>query len=293
MPASKIAPVSIIFVIAPPQIAQFLWIGGALSVMEQLCLRSFLDHDYEVHLYTYGEVSGIPAGVRLMDGNEIIPRTRIFANGKGFGQGGYAGFADLFRYHLLYQRGGWWFDMDFVSIKRLPLPDHLWIASSFEGGWGDCANSCAIHAPPGHPVLARLCEESEKAVQAGDLYFGQIGPYLVQRIVRELALQSHVAPWWEFSPYPHTQISLTAYQGNLAWIKNLLRHTKYFSRQCLRSDFRAGYLRSGTRAVHLHNECWRAANRDKNARFHPACLYERLKRRHGMTTPVPKASAIR
>ncbi len=248
--------------------------------MERLCLRSFLDHGYDVNLYTYGDVAGVPVGVRLMDGCEILPRERIFTNAKGFGKGSYANFSDLFRYHLLHKRGGWWFDMDFVSIRRLPPPDGLWFASSFEGKGGACANCCAIHVPPGHPVMAHLCDEAEKAMQAGDLSFGQIGPYLIQRLMREQSLQSHLAPWWEFCPYPQQQIFLTAYQGNLVCVKNLLRQIKYFLRQLFSPVFRAGYIRQGTRAVHLHNECWRADKRDKNARFHPFCLYERLKRRH-------------
>ena len=38
------------------QIFQSLWIGPSLSKMEQLCIKSFVDHNLEYHLYTYGEV---------------------------------------------------------------------------------------------------------------------------------------------------------------------------------------------------------------------------------------------
>jgi predicted glycosyltransferase involved in capsule biosynthesis len=34
-----------------------------------------------------------------------------------------------------------------------------------------------------------------------------------------------------------------------------------------------------TRAVHLWHEMWRSAGQDKNAHYHPASLYEQLRRR--------------
>jgi hypothetical protein len=269
---------------ASAQVAQFLWIGGSLSLMEQLCLRSFLVHGYQVHLYTYGPVSGVPAGVSVLDGTEILPAERVFAYKNGWGRGSYAGFADLFRYHLLFQRGGWWFDTDFVSIHALPAPTSLWLASSFEGTAGTMANCCAMYAPtPGNPAVAWLRDAAERELATvPDIGFGQIGPYLLQKLVLEQGLERHVAPWFEFSPYPQAQIARVAYQGNRAWLIERLRFLKYLLRQAHDPAFRAGYIRKGTRAMHLHNELWSAAGRDKNARYHPRCLFERMKRRHGL-----------
>jgi len=266
------------------QVAQFLWIGGSLSLLEQLCLRSFVAHGYQVHLYTYGPVTGIPEGVRVLDGGEILSAERVFAYKNGWGRGSYAGFADLFRYHLLFQRGGWWFDTDFVSINPLPAPRDLWMASSFEGTAGPMANCCAMYAPaPGHPALAWLRDAAEhELATVPEIGFGQIGPYLLQKLVSEQNLERCVAPWFEFSPYPQAQIGRLAYQGNRAWIVERLRFVKYLLRQTRDPAFRAGYLRSGTRAMHLHNELWRDAGRDKNARYHRFSLFERLKRRHGL-----------
>ena len=35
-----------------------------------------------------------------------------------------------------------------------------------------------------------------------------------------------------------------------------------------------------TYAVHLWHEMWRSAAQDKNVHYHPACLYERLRRKY-------------
>ncbi len=58
-------------------IIQSLWIGKELSKIEQLCIASFIYHGCVFHLYTYEKVANVPAGVVLMDANEIIPK-KIF-----------------------------------------------------------------------------------------------------------------------------------------------------------------------------------------------------------------------
>ena len=59
-------------------IIQSLWIGEALSKMEQLSIKSFRDFGHEYHLYTYGTVKNIPEGTVVKDGNEIVPASARF-----------------------------------------------------------------------------------------------------------------------------------------------------------------------------------------------------------------------
>src|SRR5262245_22536768 len=105
------------------QTAQFLWIGETLSKMEMLCLSSFIRTGYNVQVYCYGELD-LPAGVIQKNAADILPYDQVFTyRAPGFGCGSFAGFADRFRYHLLYEKGGWWFDMDFVSIRIKSEPN--------------------------------------------------------------------------------------------------------------------------------------------------------------------------
>ena len=57
---------------------QSLWIGPRLTTMEQLTIRSFLEHGHEFRLYVYDRVDGVPEGTVVCDGNEVLPRSRIF-----------------------------------------------------------------------------------------------------------------------------------------------------------------------------------------------------------------------
>lgn len=58
-------------------IIQSLWVGDKLSVIEQLCIASFLKNGHEFHLYTYQDVGAVPNGAILQDANQIIPEENI------------------------------------------------------------------------------------------------------------------------------------------------------------------------------------------------------------------------
>ena len=99
-----------------------LWIGKDLSPVELLCISSFIANGHEFHLWAYDNIeTELPAGVILEKASDIIPKERVFCyrhfNQFGHGKGSYAGFSDIFRYKLLYEKGGWWVDMDVTCLK--------------------------------------------------------------------------------------------------------------------------------------------------------------------------------
>ena len=75
-----------------------LWIGGSLSYIEQVCLKSFVDHGHRTILYTYGEVGGVPEGVEVIDANLIFPNDNFIRHAKS---GSPAVHADAFRYRMI------------------------------------------------------------------------------------------------------------------------------------------------------------------------------------------------
>ncbi|MGI9337623.1 MAG: hypothetical protein ACR2P4_03835 [Gammaproteobacteria bacterium] len=100
-------------------VVQGLWIGGRLSALERLCIFSFCAHGHQFHLYHYDKLQNIPQaeGLRLINAEEILPRTAIFRHRKG----SLAYFADNFRWELMRQKGGWWMDMDTICIRPLDI----------------------------------------------------------------------------------------------------------------------------------------------------------------------------
>lgn len=266
------------------QTARFLWIGPRLSVMERLCLKSFVDVGYDVELYRYGDVEGVPDGVRSCDAAAILPHDQIFQRQSGFGAGGYAEFSDRFRYHLLYAKGGWWFDMDFAAIRLLPEPTDLRFCSTWEFEHGQCAMGAAMWCRPGDARVGELARRADEIFARQEAFdFGATGPFLVQSFIAERSLEENVAPWWEFCPFPWRMQNRMAYQTNTDWAKDCVRHVWQLYKQRTRPDFRAGYIRAETRAVHWHNEIWKAGGKDKDGRYHPWSPYGRLMRRHGVS----------
>ena len=95
-----------------------LWIGGSLTWLEQLCLKSFVDQGHPTFLYTYGEVKGVPEGVQIRDGNEILTTDRFITHGR---TGSVALFSDLFRFHLIAKDPEIiYVDTDVYSVRPFP-----------------------------------------------------------------------------------------------------------------------------------------------------------------------------
>tara|TARA_R100000008_G_scaffold86891_1_gene82492 strand:+ start:8618 stop:9340 length:723 start_codon:yes stop_codon:yes gene_type:complete len=235
-------------------IIQSLWIGKELSVMEQLCLSSFVKNGHEVHLYTYGDVKNVPQGVQVKDGNDILSRDMIFVYRE---HKSYSGFSNYFRYKLLYEKGGYWVDTDQVCLKHFDFPD-AYVFSSEEvmpfGEENQHINAGVIKAPKGNPVTKRafdICMSKEKE----KLVWGEIGPRLVKSSVETFQLQPFVKHFTAFCPIP----------GAL-W--------NIFLNPEVNFNFDDGVY-----GIHLWNEMWRRAEQDKNASYDPECLYEQLKRK--------------
>ena|SRR5208282_43405 len=110
---------------------QFFWSEGPLDWSGWLCLRSFTRYsDVTIHLYSYDRnlKLEIPKCI-CHDASEVFPR-EIYERVKNsfartYGEAaGYRETSDLFRYKLLYEKGGWYFDTDCILIKQLtPLFD--------------------------------------------------------------------------------------------------------------------------------------------------------------------------
>jgi len=102
-----------------------LWIGDSLSAMELLTLQSFLENGFNVMLWTYATSINAPGNVEIKDANEIIPKAQIFnysqSNKFGHGKGSFSGFSDIFRYKLLFDKGGIWVDMDITCLQQFQI----------------------------------------------------------------------------------------------------------------------------------------------------------------------------
>lgn len=238
-----------------------LWIGDRLGAMQRASIQSFLDAGHSYELFTYGPISGVPAGVRLVDGNEVTSAARIWRYTEFDSP---AGFSNQFRYRLLRERGGTWADLDVICLRPLPDADYLLPSQRHESEW---AATCLLRAPRRSPLLELACSAAE-AVDPATAVWGQTGPRLMTRLVTDLQLEA--LPIEAVCPidFPDWAMSVSDRASDRAEVE---RRTA--------SSF----------AVHLWHEMWRRAGADVENPGPAGCFYARVLERFD---PVRRGVAV-
>jgi len=178
----------------PPQVFQSLWLGPRLSPLEHLCLKSFVAHGHTFVLYAYEDVGNVPAGCAIEDARAIIDEDAVFAQQSGILAGSFSTFSDRFRYALLRARGGWWVDTDVLCLKR-DIPDPPYVFAKEDEHVYVCG---VLKAPSDSAFLSRAVARSR--LEPSEIAVSQIGPMLVNELVRELDLEDQA--WAREDLYP-------------------------------------------------------------------------------------------
>ena len=252
-----------------------LWIGDTLSLIEQLSLASFVKCGHEVELFTYNHVAMVPDGVTIRDANEILGKEKIFLYRE---RPSYAGFANWFRYIMLYKEGGVWIDTDMVCLKRFDFDSPLFFGMEAF----DRYNCAVVGAEPNLALFSFLARQVEnpndylpydtkkerktkfkrkylKGNQRGNVKWGETGPRGFTRAINHFELQSHGLPFTAFYPI-HSECWTAIFDDTFPSIE------AYFP---------------DTYAIHLWNEMMRRRDDfDKNRDFSKNSLLAALKRRY-------------
>lgn len=236
-------------------VIQSLWVGESISVMERVCISSFLKNGYDFHLYTYNPIEDIPVGTTIKDAREVLPTDKIF---KYKNYDSYAAFSNLFRYKLLYEKGGYWVDTDIICLKPfLDFSQYVFASERLEEGKEQVAN-CVIRAPRDSQVM-KYCFNIAYQKNPEELEWGETGPKLLSDAVEKFQMRSWVKKPEEFCPVDY-------------W--------KWDS--VLKAEPEKVLLRSlgSAQTLHLWNEMWRRSDIDKSQQFPASCLYEKFKKQY-------------
>lgn len=199
-----------------------LWIGGSLSWMEQLCLKSFVDQGQKITLFSYEDIPNVPAGVIRRDGREILDTDDFIKYEK---KDSFALFADYFRIHMIAQNPGMiWVDTDVYCHRPMDYDSDY--VMGFELPGGRRVNNAVLGLPADSAMLADMLgfmedrhaippflkqsqqEEYRAAAAAGQPVhvsqqpWGVWGPLMVTYFVHKHGLLGEVQPLAAFYPIP-------------------------------------------------------------------------------------------
>jgi len=177
-------------------VIQSLWIGNHLKPVHIMAMRSFLWCEHEYHLYCYEEIDNVPKGVVIKDAREILPEEAIFVCQTEPGKGSPSPFSDLFRWKLLYEKGGWWVDTDVLC--RTHWPDKLLVLASelsfiehVEGGFvrGEQIAPCVVKLPEKCPLANDAYEHCKALDRAKQCWTDPV------KMLNDLVKRHHLNDW--------------------------------------------------------------------------------------------------
>jgi hypothetical protein len=239
---------------------QSLWLGSRLPMMQRLSISSFLANGHNYHLYAYESLATVPEGTQLKDANEIVPRSLT----NNLECDSYAHFSDMFRYRLLFERGGWWADTDVVCLRPFAFPGRFVFSSEHrfvKGVLRDIPTTTVMRAPSGSETMDYLYTSSVDRGLVG-LEWNEIGSTLLAGVIDRYSLRAFALPPATFCPIP-----------------------MYVYNKVLDTDIQFSF-ESSTYAVHLWHEFWRRRGLDVEANFEPDCLYEQFKAKFLLGHPI-------
>ncbi len=270
-----------------------LWIGGALTYMEQLCAVSFRDAGHHVKLYTYGDVANIPDGIEVCDANEIMPMEGVIAHKR---TGSPAPQADKWRYNMLAKTDDQiWADTDAYCVKRFTSSTghfHGWESPHHinNGVLGLPADSAALAGlidftsdeyaiPPWFkPELQSEMAEKKAAgdpVHVGEQSWGVWGPQALTHFLHQTGEQKYAMPMDALFPITFKKRRL------------MLKPNADLSQ----------YLTDNTLSIHFWGRRIRMRIIEReNGEPHPDSLIGRLLTKHGITpsdAPMPTSNPHR
>lgn len=196
-----------------------LWIGGSLSYLEQLCLKSFVDVGQHIILYSYEPITNVPEGVEMADASEILPLNNFLRHERTDSP---ALHSDLFRYHLLAKVDRTiWADTDAYCVKPFETATghfHAWESD-------DGINGGVLGLPQDSETLRELLEftsdefaipewfrpwrknelEAKKAagtpVHAGEMPWGVWGPHALTHYLKKTGEVKYTLPQHALYPF--------------------------------------------------------------------------------------------
>lgn len=168
------------------KIVQSLWLSDTLSLNEMMCIMSYVYNGHQFHLYTYTQIDNAPSECIIHNANDILEKNEEISEHD---------FTQLFKYKVLYEKGGYWTDMDMICINKLNFVEPYIFSSELMINTANKSliNSSIIKCPP----------KSEYALFSYNTYLSKCGDNpakFMTDCVKKYGLEMYVKHWTTFCP---------------------------------------------------------------------------------------------
>lgn len=180
--------------------ANFFW-EGELTIYEKTAIYSFVNNGFFVNLWTFSNSKIINQlenknNIEIKDANLIISKKNLGKFTQNSQRNNLSSFSNLFRYKILNEFGGWWFDTDCICLKNVQEFKKLTQENDFiigKSGFDSVNGSVMFFNDDNH--MSNLVEVVELKLQNKNVNFkwGEIGPslltnYLIQNNILDKAM---------------------------------------------------------------------------------------------------------
>lgn len=268
-----------------------LWMGGRLSFIEQLCLKSFVDAGQHVRLYHYEDIPNVPAGVELADAAQILPGAGFLRHGR---TGSPALHSDLFRYHMLARLDRTiWVDTDAYCVR--PFTTETGHFFAWESATG--VNGGVLGLPRDSEALAALLEFTRDEFAIPLWYEASYRRQLEQAKADGRPVHVSEQPWGVWGPHALTHFLKATGEIRHALPRAALYPFAYEDRRLmLRPNLDiAPYVTEETYSIHFYGRRMRSRILEKEPGGvpRPRSLVGRLLKQHGIDpflAPLPETA---
>lgn len=268
-----------------------LWVEGSLTFVEALCAISFRDAGHHVRLYHYGPVQNVPAGIELVDGNEILKIDRFIKHGR---TGSFALFSDVFRYHMLQQRENCiWADLDAYCVQPFKSDTGHYF------GWESAnhINGGVLGLPRDSEALGQLLDMTKDEYGIPEWYPDAEKKNLAA--LRDAGKPVHVSEmdWGVWGPHAVTHYLQKTGEAKYAFDRHVLYPIPFKDRrkttQARTYDIMSSMIRDDTASIHFYGRrIKRFIGNNGGLPEDGSLMDELLKKHHIKPEPIPKPTPL-
>jgi mannosyltransferase OCH1-like enzyme len=189
------------------KLAYFLWIGSDLPEIARISIFSSIHAGFKTILFTDRKQSIHSSNLEIVNWQEIkLPWTPNQVYLKSEKKPCYAAFSDLFRFKLLSENDGWWFDCDTVILRSASDFDELLHPEKITVGREDdeIINGAVIGSIGKHQARY-LYETAINKFPVLDCW-GVVGPALITTMIKKCDVSAQVVDREYFYPIHHNDV---------------------------------------------------------------------------------------